>query len=344
MFGSLHLLMARDVLVLLVALLPGAAGKGCTAVKPDKCGKTFYNSCLKCGSKSDWDCEKCCPGCKLVSKGTSNYCQCTGPGPAPPPPGGDTWNNYRVANMDVLSVTGGHNKSNYEQVVILLHGGGLDGKSWEYNYNSGWFGNLTGLKFVFPTSPLPAGFGYEWFITYKNGCGLDDDCAYNISSIRESAARVAALIEHEKQLVAGDASKVFLGGFSEGAQLAAYMQLASLDFALGGTIVMDGFPLPPLCDMPGGDPAAAKKNATYFGADMRWMIWHGEDDPIFPANFTLTRWNGIFRILGVSSTLKIEHLEPGMTHTMVKAEFAQLQSFVRTTAEAQSAEGGNISK
>ena len=67
------------------------------------------------------------------------------------------------------------------------------------------------------------------------------------------------------------------------------MQLAKLDYALGGTIVMDGFPLPPLFDMVGHSQSAARANATYYGTDMKWMIWHGESDPIFPVDLTLVR-------------------------------------------------------
>ena len=47
--------------------------KGCVAVKPDKCGKDWWDSCLYCGTKSDYDCEKCCPGCHIVSKGGNSY-------------------------------------------------------------------------------------------------------------------------------------------------------------------------------------------------------------------------------------------------------------------------------
>ena len=50
---------------------------------------------------------------------------------------------------------------------------------------------------------------------------------------------------------------------------------------------MDGFPLPPLFDMVGHSQAAARANATYYGEDMKWMIWHGESDPIFPIDLTL---------------------------------------------------------
>lgn len=113
--------------------------------------------------------------------------------------------------------------------------------------------------------------------------------------------------------------------------MTGYMQLAHLDYALGGTVVMDGFPLPPLMDMaaPGATPAAAKANATYYGHDMRWMIWWGSDDPIFPADLSIKTWNGIFDVLGVNDTLKIEHVEQGMSHTVIAPEFAQMMRFVR---------------
>ena len=77
------------------------------------------------------------------------------------------------------------------------------------------------------------------------------------------------------------------------------MQLAKLKYALGGTIIMDSFPLPPLFDWK--DAATAKKSATYSGDDMAWMIWHGEADPIFPVNMTMTAWNDILNVLGVKS-------------------------------------------
>ena len=50
-------------------------------------------------------------------------------------------------------------------------------------------------------------------------------------------------------------------------------------------------------------PVAAKKNATYYGQDMNWMIWHGDADPIFPVNYTMNAYHHIFDILGVRSTV-----------------------------------------
>lgn len=116
---------------------------------------------------------------------------------------------------------------------VRRRGGAVDGSCLRLTLgqNEGWFGNLTGLKYVFPTSAIAS---HVWFETYKKpGCGLNDDCAYNIPSIQTSAGRVASLIAHEKALVGGVAKRVFLAGFSEGAQLTGYVQLVKLPYALG---------------------------------------------------------------------------------------------------------------
>ena len=47
----------------------------------------------------------------------------------------DTWANYRAGNMDVLSVTGGAEGADYSKVVIMLHGGGMKGSDWRYQYD-----------------------------------------------------------------------------------------------------------------------------------------------------------------------------------------------------------------
>jgi predicted esterase len=235
--------------------------------------------------------------------------------------------NSQLAGMDVISCEPA-GQTHHERVLIMLHGGGESGDMWMMWLNGGYFGNTSGWKYVFPTSPISS---HVWFNTYKNGCGEADDCAYDIPSIESSASAVATLIEQEKRLVGGHGSNVYLAGFSEGAQLTGYMQLAKLDFALGGTIVMDGFPLPPLFDMVGHSQSDARKNASYYGTDMRFMIWHGTADGVFPVNFTINTWNGIFDALGVRSTLKVEHIEPNMQHTLIPSEFDKLVTFIGGT-------------
>lgn len=64
----------------------------------------------------------------------------------------DSWQEYMVGENQVLAVTGGPDKDKYDKVVILLHGSHMNGTCWKYNYEQGWFGDMTGIKYVFPTS------------------------------------------------------------------------------------------------------------------------------------------------------------------------------------------------
>ena len=215
----------------------------------DKCGKDFDHSCLKCGTASDYDCEAP-PGLHAGRQAAVLLRLPKGPPPGPPP-GNDTWTNYSVGPRR----HGGKGcRVAYDTAVVMLHGGG-SGADWIYQYDAGWLGNLTGFKYVFPTSAYSS---HVWFETFKApGCGLDDDCAYNKTSIAEAAGWVEALIEHEATLLGGDHKQVYLVGFSEGAQLTGYMQLAQLKYALGGVAVLDGS-LPPLFDWTGGSGASTK--------------------------------------------------------------------------------------
>jgi hypothetical protein len=60
-------------------------GKTCKAVTAVQCGNTTgVNSCMKCGTKSTYDCEQCCPGCEQTTRGDYTYCAC---GKTPGKPG-----------------------------------------------------------------------------------------------------------------------------------------------------------------------------------------------------------------------------------------------------------------
>ena len=82
-------------------------------------------------------------------------------------------------------------------------------------------------------------------------------------------------------------------------------------------IVGDGYPMPPLVEMIGHSREEAIKNASYYGHDMRFMIWEGSEDRTFPANMTLNEFDGIFKTLNITDTMKIRHLEPGMAHQTI---------------------------
>ena len=134
----------------------------------------------------------------------------------------DKWEDYEVGGLNCHSVTGGpeNTAADYDKVVILLHGGGQNGMSWKNMiYDSQWLGNITGYKYVFPDGPIEVE-DYQIFLWYESikqdGCGLNSDCGYNVSTIESSAQKVRGLIEYEKEKVGNNAKKVFLGGYSQG--------------------------------------------------------------------------------------------------------------------------------
>ena len=79
-----------------------------------------------------------------------------------------SWDKYQVADMDIISFE--DDRSNYEHVIILLHGGGASYKEWRERYTAGWFGDITGYKLVFPTT---ADDGRVWYWPIDNYCDMD---------------------------------------------------------------------------------------------------------------------------------------------------------------------------
>lgn len=98
------------------------------------------------------------------------------------------------------------------------------------------------------------------------------------------AALIDLVIQTEKANVDDDATNVFLGGFSMGAIMAFYTPLMTLDYNIGGVIAFSGYPLPALTALIDMDTADAQAEASYYGSDMRFMLWHGSEEELFPAD------------------------------------------------------------
>lgn len=76
-------------------------------------------------------------------------------------------------------------------------GGGEQGSMFEYQYKMGWFGDMKGIKYVFPTTVLA---GNVWYYSFKNGCGLLDDCACKkISHSRVPLTSLLCLLAHHSK-------------------------------------------------------------------------------------------------------------------------------------------------
>jgi len=123
-----------------------------------------------------------------------------------------------------------------------LHGGGGAGNPpYETTFlESDLFGDISGIKFVYPSSWRSGGIWYE---TYKNGCSASEVCAHNESEVEESGSEVAALINYEKNLKGwSNGANIYLAGYSQGARMVYQVQFGALTYALGGCFVMCGYP------------------------------------------------------------------------------------------------------
>jgi len=123
-----------------------------------------------------------------------------------------------------------------------LHGGGGAGSPphgaslLEYNY----YGDIEGIKFVYPSSWRSGGIWYE---TYKNGCTVSEICGHNESEVEESGQEVAALIEYEKNLKGwSNGANIYLAGYSQGGRMVYQTQFGQLTYALGGCFPMASYP------------------------------------------------------------------------------------------------------
>lgn len=187
---------------------------------------------------------------------------------------------------------------------------------------------MQGIKYVFPTAYLSTGESL-WFLNIKaDGCSFSDTCSYNLPSLAEGAGRVNALIDHEKALLA-DPTQVYLGGFSLGSEMAAYMQIAYLDYALAGVMCMGGYPIPPLGNMDGQTLSDAQAAATYYGSDMNWFIWHGDQDAAFPVTETMTAYDGMFEALQIESVNTYRHVQVDGAHAVYEGQIEDLVKFVK---------------
>ena len=86
--------------------------------------------------------------------------------------------------------------------------------------------------------------------------------------------------------------------------MATYLQLSKITKALGGVIVICGYPIPTLTDIPDKTTDEAKLTVSYSGSDMRWMVISGDYDWIFPAEQTQTMYKDIFAKLEISEVFK----------------------------------------
>ena len=122
----------------------------------------------------------------------------------------------------------------------------------------------------------------NWFDVYKPG--FHDKNYYNFADVALSSNRIIKIIKTEAKKLNNDFSKIFIGGFSQGACMALYMGLATC-FQLGGIIVCSGFLFPQM------EINEENKGVKIF-------IGHGTEDNVIGYNVAK---NSFEKILGYSN-------------------------------------------
>lgn len=233
------------------------------------------------------------------------------------------WVSSKVGTMTIYS----NAPASYDKVVIMLHGGGGAASEWKNVYDRGSFGDTSKIKYIAAEAPHTGGLWYKSF--KKDGCGLNDDCGYDLPSIGVSGDAVKAVIDAEKTLKSWtNSDKIFLGGYSQGGQMATYVQIAKMTEKLGGVIVFNGYPLPPLTKMPDQTTAVAQAASTYYKSDMRWMVMYGATDGIFPGTATKALYHSIMMKLGAMDVMKICQIEDGVGHAYTANGLSNMVRFV----------------
>ena len=147
----------------------------------------------------------------------------------------------------------------------------------------------------------------HWFDMYK--AGFRNKADYNFEDVITNSNRIIKIIKNEAKKIKNDFSKIYIGGFSQGACMAFYMGLATC-FKLGGVIACSGFLFPQM-------------EINEDNKDVKIFIGHGTDDEVIGYNIAK---NSFERILGNNNIIfkTYEH----MGHTIDDLEFDEIKKFL----------------
>ena len=147
----------------------------------------------------------------------------------------------------------------------------------------------------------------NWFDVYK--AGFKDQADYNFEDAITSSNRIIKIIKNEAKKLKNDYSKIYIGGFSQGACMALYLGLAT-SFKLGGAIVCSGYLFPQM-------------EINEENKDLKILIGHGTNDNVIGYNIAKKSFE---RILGFPNVIFKTY--ENMEHTIDNLEFEEIKKFL----------------
>ena len=155
---------------------------------------------------------------------------------------------------------------------------------------------------------MPCWFDYKQFAFENLESSVDFD------QLIESKERVTEVIKEEiKENLGGDASKLFIGGFSQGAALSLYTA-CEFEENLGAVLSFSGHQL---YAAPVTDINESKKSIRVFA-------YHGEQDPLLPFEQVF----GFFGDLEKAGFAVESHSEKGLAHSVSPTELKKAREFI----------------
>lgn len=166
-----------------------------------------------------------------------------------------------------------------------------------------------------PDRSVTINFGMEmpsWF-DYKQLGFTSLDESINCEELKESQERVTKVINDEvTNNLNGDYSKLFIGGFSQGAALSLYTAF-ELHENLGAVVCLSGHQL---YENPDSQISDSKKSIPVFA-------YHGEDDPLLPFAIAFPFFTDLKK-----AGFDIHHYsEAGLAHSLSNNELKKLKEF-----------------
>ena len=160
-----------------------------------------------------------------------------------------------------------------------------------------------------PTEPVSVNMGMpctSWFDIYSLGGSKDN---FNYDDAEKNRKRVEQVIQKEIDFFKADASKVFVGGFSQGAAMSLNIYLKH-EKQLGGAFIVSGFLFPQTKFTP-------RDNYNI-------LIAHCEDDQMLPYNASMKSYLKISSLSGVKLVTT-----KGFGHTINNAFVTGMKTFFK---------------
>lgn len=218
-------------------------------------------------------------------------------------------------------------RSKHTATVIFIHGLGDTGHGWKpvadmFQQDPA----MSHIKWVLPHAPIrpvTANMGIEmpsWFDILSFGFNTPED----EKGMLETVSSINTLISNEVSSTDLDASRIILGGFSQGGAMSLLAGLTN-ERKLGGVAVLSGWL--PLKD--------SFKTMCAPHASQIPLFWgHGTSDPLVLYKFgtnsveTLTSKVGFTRTTGLATGLDFRSYE-GMAHTSCQVELNDLSAWIK---------------